>query len=83
MALSEGEKSILDAFLAGYEPGPLKNECGHRRMTSAQIAEELIDMCELKVNDITDYMIEKGFVNDYNEEVYPSFGRILTRKIKK
>lgn len=76
MTLSKNKEEILKSFAAQYAKN-LSNEGSI--LTSAEIANELEDMCELSVDEVSAFMFDFGFAYSPKKTELSKHGWILNK----
>ena len=57
--IADFKKRVMDAYVCGE---------GWRNKTSQDIADELLCTCNLLADEVTEYMLEQGFLLSYSSE---------------
>ena len=65
VALSAGQKAIVDAYLDKYEPSDYFDPDIHTLVDTQTMIMEMGTMCELEFNPLSDYLVEKGYHAHY------------------
>lgn len=59
--LTAGQKAVVDAFLANYEPADVYDSTVHTLIDTQTMILEMQHMCDFDENTLCDYIAEKGY----------------------
>ena len=59
--LTAGQKAVVDAYLANYEPADVYDPAVHVHIDTQTMILEMQHMCDFDENALCDYIAEKGY----------------------
>ena len=66
--LSEGQKAVVDAYLANYEPADTYDHEAHILVDTQTMILHMGTMCRFGENMLCDYLAQKGFRAHYEDK---------------
>lgn len=66
--LTAGQKAVVDAFLANYEPSETYDHSAHILVDTQTMILQMDSMCNFDENMLCDYLAQKGFHAYYEKK---------------